>query len=98
MESKELLKRLGASESIEALCQAAGWSRAQFDRWWQEEAAQRAPGGPRYIPAAVQAEVAIERDGYGIPHIFSEDCRDLWFGFGYVMAQDRLFQMDYLRR
>ncbi len=50
------------------------------------------------MTAAVRAGVTIERDRWGIPHVFSERRDDLWFGFGYAMAQDRLFQMDYLRR
>jgi hypothetical protein len=42
--------------------------------------------------------VSIERDRWGIPHIVARRRDDLWLGFGYAMAQDRLFQMDYLRR
>ena len=34
----------------------------------------------------------------GIPHIHADTDSDLFFGFGYAMASDRLFQMDYLRR
>ena len=33
-----------------------------------------------------------------MPHIFAETEPDLFVGYGYAMAQDRLFQMDYLRR
>lgn len=98
MESPELLHRLGAGQSIDSLCKAAGWSRSQFDAWWQKEAASRAPRGHGSERAGVQAEVSIWRDRYGIPHIFAQHRADLWFGFGYAMAQDRLFQLDYLRR
>ena len=48
--------------------------------------------------AAVQARVDIKRDEWGIPHIFAENEDDLFFGLGYAMAQDRLFQLDWLRR
>src|SRR5262249_50101993 len=42
--------------------------------------------------------VQIDRDSRGIPHIHAGSDADLFFGFGYAMAADRLFQMDYLRR
>lgn len=96
--SPERLRRLGGGESIDALCEAEGWSRAQFDGWWLSEAAGREATTDGELHAAVQDAVTIERDRYGIPHIFAEQAVDLWFGFGFAMAQDRLFQMDYLRR
>lgn len=37
-------------------------------------------------------------DDYGIPHIYSKNPADAYFALGYVHAQDRLFQMDVLRR
>jgi len=40
----------------------------------------------------------IVRDRYGVPHIFARDAHDLFFMQGYVLAQDRLFQMDLYRR
>jgi penicillin amidase len=42
--------------------------------------------------------VEIVRDRYGIPHIFADDDRDLFFAQGFVAAQDRLFQIDWWRR
>lgn len=40
----------------------------------------------------------ILRDRYGVPHIFARNAHDLFFMQGYVLAQDRLFQMDLYRR
>src|SRR5688572_21020643 len=40
----------------------------------------------------------IVRDHYGVPHIFARNAHDLFFMQGYVLAQDRLFQMDLYRR
>ncbi len=40
----------------------------------------------------------IIRDRYGVPHIFARNAHDLFFMQGYVLAQDRLFQMDLYRR
>jgi len=50
------------------------------------------------VVTGVRTEATIERDRWGIPHIFADNQHDLWFAFGFAMAQDRLFQMDYLRR
>ena len=48
--------------------------------------------------AGLQGPVRIVRDRWGIPHVDADNDRDLFFGFGYATAQDRLFQLDYLRR
>ncbi|MCK4746910.1 MAG: penicillin acylase family protein, partial [Bacteroidales bacterium] len=42
--------------------------------------------------------VTVYRDSFGIPHIYAENEPDLYRTTGYVMAQDRLWQMDLLRR
>src|SRR5690348_8287808 len=47
---------------------------------------------------AVSGQVEILRDRAGVPHIFAETTADLYFGLGIAMAQDRLWQMDRLRR
>lgn len=95
---RDVLRRLGAGEAINSICQLAGWTRAEFDERWKREAASRAPQCDGQVATRVIAAVTIERDRWGIPHIFADSHRDLWFGLGYAMAQDRLFQMDYLRR
>ena len=46
----------------------------------------------------LNSQVRVYRDEYGIPHIFAEDEDDLYFAVGYIMAGDRLWQMDLLRR
>jgi penicillin G amidase len=38
------------------------------------------------------------RDAWGIPHIKANNERDVFIGLGYAHAQDRLWQMDMLRR
>jgi penicillin amidase len=37
-------------------------------------------------------------DNYGIPHIYAQTEEDAYLALGYVHAQDRLFQMDMIRR
>jgi len=43
-------------------------------------------------------EVTVYRDTFAIPHIYAKNEKDLYRAVGYVMAQDRLWQMDLLRR
>ncbi len=50
------------------------------------------------MTAPVAAEVRIDRDGHGVPHIRAATLEDALFAQGYVTAQDRLWQMDSLRR
>src|SRR5262245_53277223 len=95
---RDLLRRLGDGESIELICRSIGWTRSEFDAWWQQEAASRAPRCVGRVVTGTSSEVAIQRDRWGIPHIFADSPHDLWFAFGFAMAQDRLFQLDYLRR
>jgi penicillin amidase len=43
---------------------------------------------------AVSEPVEIYYDERGVPHIFAQNDRDLYFAQGYVTARDRLFQME----
>jgi penicillin amidase len=44
------------------------------------------------------APVTVQRDAHGVPHIHASSMDDLVFAQGYITAQDRLWQMDLLRR
>ncbi|MFZ5827416.1 MAG: penicillin acylase family protein [Bacillota bacterium] len=44
------------------------------------------------------APVTVYRDERGVPHIEATNEHDLYMAQGYVVAQDRLFQMDLTRR
>ena len=46
----------------------------------------------------LREEVSVVRDAWGVPHIYARSPEDLFFAQGYVMAQDRLFQMEMWRR
>lgn len=46
----------------------------------------------------IEASVEVLFDSYGIPHIYAESGEDAYRVLGYVHAQDRLFQMEVLRR
>ena len=46
----------------------------------------------------LSAAVKVTRDGHGVPAIEAATPEDLFFAQGYVTAQDRLWQMDVMRR
>jgi penicillin amidase len=46
----------------------------------------------------LQAEVEVIFDTHAIPHIFARNEEDVYFALGYVHAQERLFQMEMIRR
>jgi penicillin G amidase len=46
----------------------------------------------------ISGPVSVIRDGHGVPTIEAATLDNLFFAQGYVTAQDRLFQMDLLRR
>src|ERR1700733_1200302 len=95
---KQILTQLGNGESIDSLCRAIGISRAELLERWNATAKSRVPVASGTPAADVAEPVEICRDVRGVPHIFAHSDADLFFGFGFAVAQDRLFQLDWLRR
>lgn len=50
------------------------------------------------IQTRVSQPVQVDRDRLGVPHIKAKTLDDAWFVEGYTAAEDRMFQMDGLRR
>src|SRR5262245_10263159 len=46
----------------------------------------------------LQQSVEVVRDQWGVPHIYAQNTEDLFFAQGYVMAQDRLWELEWWRR
>ena len=46
----------------------------------------------------LELPVQVYRDDSGIAHIFAQSSRDAYFALGFVHAQDRLWQMETMRR
>ena len=46
----------------------------------------------------LHSPVDVIRDRWGVPHIYAQNIDDLFMAQGYVMAQDRLWQMEMWRR
>tara|TARA_B100000029_G_scaffold516253_2_gene628032 strand:- start:27289 stop:29676 length:2388 start_codon:yes stop_codon:yes gene_type:complete len=53
--------------------------------------------GEIYLQGLIDS-VEVIRDKYGIPHLYAQNIDDLFFAQGFVMAQDRLWQMEMWRR
>jgi penicillin amidase len=51
--------------------------------------------GPAELP---RAGVKVTRDRYGVPAITGTSDYNAWWGVGYAIAQDRLFQLELFRR
>jgi penicillin amidase len=52
----------------------------------------------RVVLTGITDEVVVYRDRYAVPHIYAKNELDLYRTVGYCMAQDRLWQMDLIRR
>lgn len=47
--------------------------------------------------SGLRSDVEVVRDDHGVAHIYADHAEDLFFGQGYVHAQDRFFEMDMRR-
>ena len=65
--------------------------------WWFVYRPLPQLDGTATLPG-LQNEVTVERDRWGVPHIRARSVQDLVEAQGYVVAQDRLWQMDLFRR
>jgi penicillin amidase len=60
----------------------------------------------RYVPEyegeiivpGLENKVTVYRDERGMPHIYAGNEHDLYFAVGFITAQERLWQMDLIRR
>ncbi len=64
--------------------------------WWL--VGRSGPKVSGTVDAPVNQEVRVRRDSLGIPHIEAGSIADAVFAQGFVTAQDRLWQMDMIRR
>ncbi len=64
---------------------------------WTAHRALPVLDGDLHIPG-LSSPVVVRRDAHGVPHIEAFTQSDLFIAQGYVTAQDRLWQMDMMRR
>jgi penicillin G amidase len=65
--------------------------------WWYVYRPLPQLDGSIVLPG-LHGQVSVERDNWGVPHVRAASLEDLAEAQGYIMAQDRLWQMDLLRR
>jgi penicillin amidase len=65
--------------------------------YWIAHSALPQLDGSVAVPG-ISSKVRVVRDGQGVPTIEAATLEDLFFAQGYVTAQDRLWQMDMMRR
>jgi len=80
------------------LAASAGWSQGR-----QTPKTAGAPGRLAQITgritlAGLERPVEVIRDRWGVPHIYAQTTDDLFFAQGFVVAQDRLWQLEMWRR
>ena len=52
----------------------------------------------KLVVNGLKEPVSVLRDRWGVAHIYANNQRDLFFAQGFVVAQDRLFQMEMWKR
>ncbi|MFQ5946772.1 MAG: penicillin acylase family protein, partial [Anaerolineae bacterium] len=87
----KLLAGIGIGLGLIALVAVAGGYWYLFARSFPQTT------GEIEVPG-LESSVAVYRDRWGVPHIYAESARDLFFAQGFVTAQDRLWQMEFHRR
>jgi len=98
LDDAAVLAALTGARSVADVCMAAGTTEAEFAAARSAWLKRHATLPDQTLKAGVGAKVDILRDRSGVPHVFAKSTADLYLGVGFAMAQDRLWQMDRLRR
>jgi penicillin amidase len=98
LDDAAVLAALTGERSAADVCKAAGVGAEEFAKARAAWLRRHAAIPDQTLKAGVGAKVEILRDRAGIPHVFAKSTPDLYLGVGFAMAQDRLWQMDRLRR
>ena len=94
-ETAERIRRHWLRNSIAIVLLAIGVTF--FIGWWMVRRSLPKTHGVMAV-AGLTAPVSVDRDRWGVPYIQAQSLGDLATAQGYVTAQDRLWQMDTLRR
>jgi penicillin amidase len=104
-----MVERVGRSGALALLTAAAlgvgAWSASTVHPQPRGDAAGAAPSRPSAPARAAQTlrlpgrpDVRIVRDTWGVPHVYAGDTFGVFYGYGYSVARDRLFQLEMARR
>lgn len=81
--------------AVPAACGLAALAGGGLVLWLRGEQPQHA--GTLLLPG-LERPVEVLRDADAVPHIFAEGEADAYYALGFVHAQDRLWQMEFMRR
>src|SRR5258708_8965369 len=98
IQSDVLLAELANGRSLAEIAAESGAGVEEAESAWHTLLRGKLAPASATLTGDVGGSVEILRDSYGVPHVFADGERDLFYGLGFAMAQDRLWQMDYLRR
>ena len=98
MNDDRLLEAMRSRAGRDEVCRQAGVSAAEFDAARDDWLRRHAPKLEGRFTGGVAGAVEIKHDAAGVPHIHGGSLEDLHFGLGVATAQDRLWQIDRLRR
>ena len=98
LDDASILAGLTGARPVADVCAAAGVTTAEFAQARAAWLRRHATISDQRLQAGIGGHVDILRDRAGVPHIFGSATEDVYFGVGFAMAQDRLWQMDRLRR
>ncbi|MEM8568819.1 MAG: penicillin acylase family protein [Bacteroidota bacterium] len=66
-----------------------------FHGFWQNAESDSIPFDENILLPELKDSVKVHYDEFGIPHIFAQNNHDLFMAQGYIVAQHRLWQMDF---
>jgi penicillin amidase len=93
-----LMRLLGGQLTVHDVVAQTGLSRRELVAWRRAYLRQRVPARSGVVRAPVGGPTVVRWDRWGVPHIRAERTRDVFVALGHCMAQERLWQLDYMRR
>lgn len=93
-----MLKRLVRLSFALAICSALVYAADAPEDLMKKAKTVLAPIAGDITVPGLKEPVEVLRDRWGIAHIYARNDDDLFFAQGFVVAQDRLFQIDLWRR
>ncbi len=99
IEKGKIIDLLKGTVSAEAAAESLGLTRRQLSdrkRRYLRRKLPKIQGDVRID--GIDSPVQILRDSWGVAHVEANCVADGFFGLGYAMAQDRLWQLDHMRR
>ncbi len=94
----DVVAALRGERDVDEVCRVAGATEQELAAASAAFLRSRLPATNTRLQAAVRGPVEILVDRAGVPHVYARSTPDLYFGLGFAMARDRLWQMDRLRR